>query len=122
MYARRGQLLMDMAHLIIMGLMAIPISLSAQVKIKMQKDGDVYTLPCTVNGLQLRFILDTGASDVSISLSEAAFMLKNGYLDAKDIKGTSSIQIANGSIVSPRHVRGLYTEFRGAAEAAREAV
>lgn len=85
---------------IVMGLMAIPLPLTAQVKIKMLKEGGVYTLPCTVNGLQLRFILDTGASDVSISLSEAAFMLKNGYLDPNDLKGSTSAQIANGTYVS----------------------
>ena len=86
--------------LILMGLTAIPLTVTAQVKIKMLKEGGVYTLPCTVNGLQLQFILDTGASDVSISLSEAAFMLKNGYLDADDLIGSTSAQIANGTYVS----------------------
>ncbi len=85
---------------ILMGLMVIPLSITAQVKIKMQKEGGVYTLPCTVNGLQLRFILDTGAAEVNMSLSEATFMLKNGYLDANDLKGSSYSQIANGTLVS----------------------
>jgi aspartyl protease family protein len=39
----------------------------------MQKDGGVYKVPCTVNGLKLEFIFDTGASVVSISLTEAIF-------------------------------------------------
>jgi clan AA aspartic protease (TIGR02281 family) len=65
----------------------------------MKKEGSIYTLPCSVNGLKLRFIFDTGASNVCISLSEATFMLKNGYLDTDDIIGSSSSIIADGSLV-----------------------
>ena len=71
----------------------------AQVKITMEKEAGVYTVPCKVNGLPLKFIFDTGASDVVISLSEALFMLKNGYLKPEDLKGSSYSQIANGDIV-----------------------
>ena len=71
-----------------------------QVRIKMQKEGGVYKIPCVVNGLRLKFIFDTGASNVSISLSEANLMLENGYLDKKDIIGTGKAQIADGSIVN----------------------
>lgn len=65
----------------------------------MKKENGVYTTPCTVNGLKLRFIFDTGASNVSISLTEAIFMLKNGYLDESDLHGSSYTQIANGDII-----------------------
>ena len=58
----------------------------------------IYTLPCEVNGLKLRFVFDTGASYVSISLTEASFMLKNGYLEDSDIIGTTNIQNAEGGI------------------------
>jgi aspartyl protease family protein len=63
-----------------------------------KEDSGVYTVPCEVNGLRLRFVLDTGASSVSISLTEANFMLKNGYLNEDDIKGTTNIQTADGKI------------------------
>lgn len=43
--------------------------------------------------------LSNERSDVSISLAEAVFMLKNGYLTKSDIKGSSYYQIANGDIV-----------------------
>jgi clan AA aspartic protease (TIGR02281 family) len=76
------------------------ISISnAQVRIKMKLENGVYTTPCTVNGLRLRFVFDTGASNVSISLSEAIFMVKNGYLDESDLHGSSYSQIANGDVV-----------------------
>lgn len=42
-----------------------------QTVIKMQRKGGVSVVPCTVNGLSLSFIFDTGASDVSLSLTEA---------------------------------------------------
>ena len=55
----------------------------------MKREGGVSIIPCKVNGLNLNFIFDTGASNVSISLTEASFMLKNGYLEEGDIIGTS---------------------------------
>jgi clan AA aspartic protease (TIGR02281 family) len=82
--------------LIVLG--SITSNVIAQTKITMEKEGGVYTIPCKVNGLQLKFIFDTGASDVSLSLTEALFMFKNGYLSEKDITGTQKYSIANGDI------------------------
>lgn len=55
-------------------------------------------MPCKVNGLTLKFIFDTGASDVSISLTEALFMLKNGYLSESDLIGSEYYKLADGKI------------------------
>lgn len=74
-------------------------AVTAQDRISMRKESNgLYTVPCEVNGLKLRFIFDTGASAVSISLTEASFMLKNGYLEPSDIIGTTNVQTANGNI------------------------
>lgn len=62
-----------------------------------QEDG-VYKVKCSINGLPLHFVLDTGASDVSLSIVEATFMMKNGYLDPKDIIGNQRYMDANGDI------------------------
>lgn len=70
----------------------------SQTVIKMEKVNGVFLMPCKVNGLSLKFIFDTGASDVSISLTEALFMLKNGYLNKEDLIGTEYYRIANGDI------------------------
>ena len=43
-------------------------------------------------------IFDTGASDVTISSVEANFMLKNGQLSSKDIKGKNHYMTASGDI------------------------
>ena len=53
---------------------------------------------CTINGLPLNFIFDTGASDVTISQTEANFMFKNGYLAQKDIVGKQRYGTADGSV------------------------
>ena len=83
--------------LIMLGLFSSNIF--AQTKIIMKKEGGVYTVPCKVNGLSLEFIFDTGASRVTISLTEALFMIKNDYLDESDIYGSSYAQLANGEIL-----------------------
>jgi clan AA aspartic protease (TIGR02281 family) len=71
---------------------------SSQTVIKMKRDGGISIIPCKVNGLNLNFIFDTGASDVSLSMTEADFMLKNGYLLVSDIIGSNKFSDANGNI------------------------
>lgn len=85
---------------IILALFAVCLSatLQAQVVVKMKTEGGVSTIPCKVNGLALNFIFDTGASEVSMSLTEVSFMLKNGYLKKEDIVGTTNYQDANGNV------------------------
>jgi clan AA aspartic protease (TIGR02281 family) len=60
--------------------------------------GGTYEIPCSVNGLPLKMIFDTGAADVTISSVEANFMLKNGYLTYNDVKGKKRYQTARGDI------------------------
>jgi len=69
-----------------------------QTTIKMKKTGGVFTLPCKVNGRTLEFVLDTGASDVFISPTEAMLMLRDGYLDENDFVGVSKYSLANGEV------------------------
>ena len=71
----------------------------AQQRIPMQLEpSGIYTIPCEVNGLKLRFVFDTGASDVHLSLLDAAFMIKNGYIKEEDFIGKDSYSMAYGSI------------------------
>ena len=63
-----------------------------------RKVGGTFNVDCSVNGLALNMIFDTGASDVSISKVEADFMLKNNYLSMSDIKGKQYYQTADGGI------------------------
>lgn len=79
----------------------------------MIKEGGIYTVPCKVNGLPLKFIFDTGASDVSISLTEALFMLKNGYLKKEDIGESVYYSIANGDVAKGTKLNIKEIEFAG---------
>ena len=47
-------------------------SIRKGTKVYMEKSGGVYFVPITVNGLDLKFIFDTGASSICISAAEAA--------------------------------------------------
>ena len=60
--------------------------------------GGTYEVACSVNGLPLKMVFDTGAADVTISSVEASFMLKTGYLSDNDVKGTRNYMTASGDI------------------------
>lgn len=68
------------------------------VEIPFTPAGGVTQVNCSVNDLSLNFIFDTGASIVSLSMVEANFMMKNGYLKSSDVVGTGNFYDANGNI------------------------
>lgn len=90
------------------------VTVSGQTLIRMEKVNGVFMIPCEVNGLSLRFVFDTGASDVSISLTEALFMLKNGYLKEDDILGTEYYRLANGDIQEGTRIKLRVIRLGGA--------
>lgn len=75
--------------------------------------GETYLIACKVNGLPLNFIFDTGASSVTLSKKEAAFMLSNGYLSTDDIIGQASFQTADGNIAVGTIVKLKKIEISG---------
>ena len=68
------------------------------VEVPFTSSNGVTKVDCTINGLPLNFIFDTGASDVSISQTEASFMFKNGYLSQRDVIGKKLFRTADGRI------------------------
>ncbi len=68
------------------------------VEIPFTASNGVTKVDCTINGLPLNFVFDTGASDVTISQTEANFMFKNGYLSQRDVIGKQRYQTADGNI------------------------
>lgn len=62
------------------------------------KENGVCKVKCNINNLPLHFVFDTGASDVTISMVEATFMMKNGYLSSKDVVGSQRYMDANGDV------------------------
>lgn len=64
----------------------------------MEAANGVYLVPINVNGLDLKFIFDTGASSICISSAEAAVMVKQGKITRDDILGQQQFQDATGDI------------------------
>ncbi|GAB4023797.1 retropepsin-like aspartic protease family protein [Spirosoma koreense] len=71
---------------------------SGPTEVAMEKQNGVFKVPVIVNGVPMKFILDTGASLISISATEAEFMYKQGAITEADIVGQSKFQDANGDI------------------------
>ena len=67
-------------------------------EIPFTKEGSICTVKCKINDLPLHFVFDTGASTVSLSMVEATFMMKNGYLTEKDVIGSQFFSDANGNV------------------------
>ena len=75
-----------------------PTNSQGKTVIKMKMQNGVYYIPCKINGSKMEFIFDTGASDITISLTEAKFLHKQGTLTDDDFIGTQEYRIANGDI------------------------
>lgn len=78
-------------------------------EIPFSKEGGVCKVKCSINGLPLHFIFDTGASDVSLSSVEATFMVKNDYLKGTDVVGkqnylTADGEVSEGTVINLRKV------------------
>lgn len=69
-----------------------------EVEIPFTKANSVTEVQCTINGLPLHFVFDTGASDVTMSMVEATFMLKNKYLTPLDVVGKQNYLTADGNV------------------------
>lgn len=72
--------------------------ISSSAEIMMIKEGGVYYIPVVVNGLQLKFVFDTGASSICISSAEAIVMVKQGLITQDDIIGEQQMMDATGGI------------------------
>ena len=67
-------------------------------------ENGLYYVPIRVNGQELKFIFDTGASSICISSLEANLLLKQGQISKDDILGDVQSSIADGSIVHATHI------------------
>ncbi len=72
------------------------INKTLTTSIKMTSENGVYKVPCNINGLDVDMIFDTGSSDISLSINQVNYMLKNGYLTNKDIAGSINYITADG--------------------------
>jgi predicted aspartyl protease len=69
-------------------------------EVSFTKDGGVYLIPVVLNDvLNIKFIIDTGAAEVTISPDIAAMLYKTGTITAKDFLPGAIYQLADGSTV-----------------------
>lgn len=76
-------------------------------------ENGLYYVPIRVNGQELKFIFDTGASSICISSLEANLLLKQGQISKDDILGDVQSSIADGSIVHATHINLREVELAG---------
>lgn len=102
-----------MQKILILLLYFTSFTATSQIEFNLNETYGVYLIPCKVNGVPLEFIFDTGATNVSISITEAKFLLKNGLLDKTDIKETVKYQIANGEVKEGTKINLKEIEIEG---------
>ena len=69
------------------------------VTVPFRNENGVKYVQVKVNGVGLEMIFDTGCSGTLISLAEANYLAQKGKLTQEDILGTTTSQIADGSLV-----------------------
>lgn len=88
-------------------------SIRKGTKVTMEKESGVYFVPIKVNGLDLKFIFDTGASSISLSSAEAAVMYRQGQITDDDIIGQQQFQDATGGVSVGTIIRLRTVEIGG---------
>jgi clan AA aspartic protease (TIGR02281 family) len=66
--------------------------------VKIYEEHGVRYIPVKLNGQELNFVFDTGASSICISTLEAAVLVKNGTLKEQDIIDNEPFMDASGNI------------------------
>ena len=85
----------------------------SQKTIEMKSINGIYQIPCKVNGILMNFVFDTGATDVTISVVEANFLLKQGLLEKKDFLENVNYEMANGEIIEGTKINLRTIEIGG---------
>lgn len=73
-------------------------TVTTEVPFTKESGSALCNVKCSINGLPLYFIFDTGASTVSLSQVEASFMVKNGYISKSDVVGSQLFTDAIGNV------------------------
>ena len=66
----------------------------------MVSDGGTFAVPVTINNqLTLKFVVDSGASDVSIPTDVVSTLVRTGTITDADFLGSRTYKLADGSTV-----------------------
>jgi clan AA aspartic protease (TIGR02281 family) len=73
----------------------------ARTEVALLRSGGIFEVPVTINGaIQLGFIVDSGAADVSIPADVVMTLLRTGTLHSTDFLGKERYVLADGSTLS----------------------
>lgn len=76
-----------------------PAAASGVSEVPLSKDGGTYTIPVVVNGsVRIPFVVDSGASDVTLPEDVVRVLLRAGTIDRRDLLGKVKYVIADGSV------------------------
>ena len=82
---------------------AIPQSTSNIRRVQMVKEGGTYTVPVVINDvLSLKFVVDSGASDVTIPADVAGTLIRTGTIKDSDFIGNQQYTLADGSVINSK--------------------
>ena len=80
-------------------------------EIRLERRGGTYLVPVAINGtITLKFVLDSGASDVLIPADVFLTLLRTGTVSERDILGSQIYSLADGSTL--KGTRFLIRELR----------
>jgi clan AA aspartic protease (TIGR02281 family) len=78
----------------------VPVGVENRDRVKMVESGGIYHVPVVINGaLKLDFIVDSGASYVSIPADVVRTLIRTGTIKKSDFTGTETYSLADGSAV-----------------------
>ncbi|MGE0854198.1 MAG: retroviral-like aspartic protease family protein [Hyphomicrobiaceae bacterium] len=79
---------------------------SGRRSVQLQKEGGTYVVPVFINNsIMLKFVVDSGASDVSLPADVVMTLIRTGTLTEADFIGTKTYVLADGSKVPSRTFR-----------------
>ena len=83
-----------------------PKSIGSTVLIPMKKQGGIYVVPVLINNtLTLDFMVDSGASDVTIPEDVVSVLVRTGTIKDTDFTGEQTYILADGSKVKSKTFR-----------------
>jgi clan AA aspartic protease (TIGR02281 family) len=73
---------------------------NASISVPLSKEGGAYSVPVRINRtITLNFVIDSGATDVSVPADVVSTLLRTGTIDRSDFIGSQTYRLADGSTV-----------------------
>jgi len=102
---RCGEIILSAGGLVV-ATVTTQASRDGKMAVRLEESNGTYFVPGIVNGIMnLRFLIDTGATDVGIPADVVASMVMSGFIEQADFLGERTYSIANGSTMPAQTFR-----------------